>query len=245
MSRVLRRKTIETVALVLAVVATSAVFNSSATTAQNRITDRNPWSHVLSSEDGSVRAAFGSAGRGVPLFLTVATTVQEKRIVATTTYVRGKQTLRIERVYDQARGLDVTYSTRSEMVRLLVRQDPSSSETVVEYVFPDGDVRSVWLSPDRKTVSGDIESIQNDLLARCHFIPLLREFSRHRAALRGPISVAGDRYMMRVPSQPCLDECSYDCRYQCAFECAIGPFSCGICNFACAAGCAIGCSSGG
>jgi len=53
-----------------------------------------------------------------PLALTVMTSEEPGRVVATTTFIRGAETLRMERIYDEASGLEVTYSSGAESAKL-------------------------------------------------------------------------------------------------------------------------------
>src|SRR6267378_4213818 len=101
MSRTSKRLVYEVAALVAVVVALSAGFNSTAGV------DLTPWTQVITSDDGRVVAAAGAAAPGVPLMLTVATTQDQNRVSSMTTYVRGRETLRMERNYAASGALDI------------------------------------------------------------------------------------------------------------------------------------------
>jgi len=236
MSRSTRRKAFETAALVAALVAASTAFNAAASI------EGSPWTRVISGDAGEIVAAYGVAARGVPLFMTVANTRSGNRLVSTTTFVRGRHVLRIERIIDPIYGLKVNYMTRNETVSLHFETDPSTSDSVVVYTLPDGQTRTLWLNAERKTVIGDVAAIQKELAERSHILPLLREFDRQSGKIRSTLSRTGDKFMLRWPDGPCLDSCGAGCRLQCGIECTIEP-TCTICMAACGAGCLIGCSS--
>jgi hypothetical protein len=238
MTRCSRTIVYETAALVAAVAALSASFNSTAGV------DLTPWNRIVTGNDGRVVAAAGAVSPGVPIVLTVSTSRDEYRTTSTTTYVRGNETLRMERSYDIDGGLDVSYSAKSESVRLLVRREPDTGETTAVVVLPDGEVRSLTADSGGHIVAGDPHGWHQAILAKSHVVPLLREFDKHAASLGGPVPESGNKLMYRIPDSGCLDACASGCKYQCAFECLSPvPGPCEICNSACALGCFIGCAS--
>jgi len=234
-----RRIVLGAAALVALAVALSASFNSTAGV------DLNPWTQVVLGDDGRVVAAAGAASPGVPLILTVSATQDQYRVTSTTTYVRGKESLRMERSYDAGGGLDVTYSTKAESVRLLVRHEEDTGETTAVVILPDGEVRSVTADSRGHVVAGDPRGWHQAILSRSHVVPLLREFEKHAGSLGGPVPESGNPLMWKIPDGDCLDTCAEGCKHQCAWECSVPLLiiPCTSCQAACGAGCFIGCAS--
>jgi hypothetical protein len=239
MTDVSKRLVFEVVALVVVLIAVSTEFASPPGDS------RSPWKEIAYDAEGRVMAARGYDAPEVPLALTVTSQKVGDRLIATTTFVRGKETLKMERIYDGTGDLDVTYSTGTEKVRLLVRRDPASEETEALVMLPDGEVRSIVVDASRGIVSGDPRGWHEAILAKTHMVPLVREFDRHAASLGGPVPMAGTILMWKVPDGGCLDSCSEGCKHQCAWECTatILIIPCASCQTACMAGCFIGCAS--
>ncbi|MBI3447755.1 MAG: hypothetical protein HY049_02355 [Acidobacteria bacterium] len=193
------------------------------------VIDGGPWSRIVYDAAGNVVSAAGRTSQRTPMALTVATSEEPGLVVATTTFVRGEETLRMERVYDEARGLEVTYSAGAESAKLFIKRDADTGETSAVVVLADGEVRAATLGERGNRLSGDARGVREAFLERSHLFQLVREFERNASMLGGP-----------VPEAPCLDGRANGRKNQCAWECALSGVSCGICKSSCAAGCSPG-----
>jgi len=207
------------------------------------IIDGGPWTRVVYDAHGNVLSAAGRMTDRTPLALTVMTSEEPGRVVATTTFIRGAETLRMERIYDEASGLEVTYSSGAESAKLFMKRDAGTRETSAAVVLADGEVRAVTLDDRGNGLSGDARAVRGAFLARSHLFQLVREFERNASRLGGPVPEAGSVFMWKVPDAPSLDDCAQGCKARCAWECTLPGVACPICKSSCAAGCRIGCAS--
>jgi len=210
--------------------------------AERKTSHENPWDQVIYGSKGEVLAAHGRDASGQHLALTVATVEIGSRLIATTTYVRGKDGLRIERTYDPILGLEVTYSSGAERLLLTVRPETESGERSAVYTFPDGRVFPVVVNAGGRILQGEIHALREAMDAPGRIQALYRQYRKDADRLDGPIPEAGRPFMWKVPDAWCLDECALGCADQCRWEC-LSLLACGICKEACMMGCFIGCAS--
>jgi hypothetical protein len=199
----------------------------------------SPWTRVVYDDDGTVLKATGHGERRVPIGLSVSRERLDNRPGTTTTYVRGKETLRIERIYDPGRSLNVSFRTDLEQWSLSVLRDAVTGEALALYTLTDGVAYSLWVDEGGHVLSGDVESLRQALTAPSAIGRLLRHYVRDREPLRGHLPTSGEESWRVLPLVDCKDVCALGCPRQCAWECAIGV--CDICMISCAIGCAIGC----
>ena len=210
--------------------------------AERKTSQENPWDQVIYGSEGEVLAAHGRDSAGQRLVLTVATVEIGSRLIATTTYVRGKDTLRIERTYDPILGLEVTYSSGAERLLLTVRPETESGERSAVYTFPDGRVFPVVVDAEGNILQGNVRALREIVDAPGRIQALYRQYRKDADRLGGSVPEAGKAFMWRVPDAWCLDECATGCADQCRWEC-LSVLACGICKDACMLGCYIGCAS--
>lgn len=202
-----------------------------------------PWSDVIRDADGNVLKATGRGEGRVPLSIAVSRDRLDGRPGTTTTYVRGNDTLLIERVYDPERGMSLAFRTIRETWQVSLSLDPLTGEGQARYEL-DGRSFALWVGANGQVAGGDLEGLREVLFSRSPIAELMRHYLRDRAALGSGVPAAAETAIIFswVDQEPCRDECSLGCELQCAYECNLTPFHCQICKTACAAGCAIGCS---
>lgn len=202
----------------------------------------SPWTDVYYSDDGQLESAKGYGRGGERVGLTAETRRIGEALRHTVVYTRGRENLRIERLYDPSRGLTVTYQTDTERWTLAVLLDSATGEALALYTLDKGQVHSLWLDAAGEIVSGDVRELRKSLRAPSRIGGLLRHYLRDRHTLTGSLPVAGDEAMGLLPMKTCEDACAEGCGFQCAWECAFwGWGGCRVCQVSCAIGCAIGC----
>jgi hypothetical protein len=201
-----------------------------------------PWTDVYYSDDGQLESARGYGRGGVRLGVTAEARRHGGTLRHAVVYTRGRENLRIDRVYDSSRGLTVTYQTDTEKWTLSLLPDLETGEALALYTLDDGQVHSLWLDAGGEIVSGDARKLRESLRAPSRIGRLLRQYARDRQTLAGSLPVVGDEAMGFMPMKGCNDACAEGCGSQCAWECAFWGWSgCRICQVSCAIGCAIGC----
>lgn len=205
--------------------------------------DPMPWLHVIRGEGGQVLAATGRDATRTAVALTVATAKNGEATTATTTYVRGRAALKIDRTYDAAAGLTVIYATERERMSLEVRQDPATGDTMARYTMPEGSVYEARVDLAGNVSGCDLGELRIALQAEGGVRGLLRHYQKDVKVFEGSVPEAGSYFMWQIPSADCLDACGAGCAKQCAWECLIpGMIVCATCKVSCAAGCYIGCA---
>lgn len=201
-----------------------------------------PWTDVYYSDDGQLESARGYGRGGVRLGLATEVRRHGGTLRHAVVYTRGRENLRIDRVYDPSRGLTVTYQTDTERWTLALLPDLATGEALALYTLDNGQVHSLWLDAAGEVVSGDVRGLRESLRAPSRIGGLLRQYTRDRRTLTGSLPVVGDEAMGFMPMKGCNDACAEGCGSQCAWECAFWGWSgCRVCQISCAIGCAIGC----
>jgi hypothetical protein len=202
----------------------------------------DPWSHVLYGPDGTLEAARGRGSHGVPLSLEIESSDAAGSLRATLRYVRGRQSLRIDRTLDPLRGFTVSFRTDMESWTLSILPDEASGGALALYTLTGGRTFSFWVDAAGNVTDGDLEALRRTLDAPSVIRGLLRHYSRDRQALAGLVPSVGESAVLALPQKSCEDACAEGCSGQCAWECVFwGLIGCRICNISCALGCAIGC----
>jgi hypothetical protein len=218
----------------------AAVTYESPVLAGSRATQKGPWDQAIHDNEGRLLAAHGRDKTGEPIALSSTTETSGDRFVTRTTYQKGRKSLKIQRSFEGDRGLDTIYETDTERLLISVAHDELTSESLVVYVMPDGEVFSLWITDDGDVLSGDVNGLRRALKHPMEITRLLDSYIRDKEEFKGELPSAGETFLMPLIS--CEDACALGCPQQCAFECLFGGISCRICYIACGIGCAIGCS---
>jgi len=207
-------------------------------------TSRGRWNSIVRDSDGSVLRATGHGEGNVPISLAVSRDRLDGRPGTTTTYVRGNDTLQVERVYDPARGMSLDFRTSRESWRLSISLDPSTGEGQALYEL-DGRRFALWVNESGQVLGGDLEGLREVLFSGSPIAELMRHYEQDRRSLGRDVPSSAELAIVFDwrDQEPCRDECSMGCTLQCAYECTQGPITCQVCLTSCGIGCAIGCGT--
>lgn len=201
-----------------------------------------PWTDILYGPDGTLESARGYAPNGIPLSLNLESDRVGDSLRTTVKYLRGKQSLRIDRSLDPRRGLIMSYRTEMESWTLSILPDETTGEALALYTLTGGRTFSFWIDAQGQVVNGDLEKLRKALKAPSVIGRLLRQYSRDRDRLGTLVPTVGEAAFFAMPQKTCEDSCAEGCSGQCAWECNFwGYFGCRICRISCALGCSIGC----
>lgn len=227
----------------LPAILTMALMGTSWAAHDREARSENPWEHVVHSEQGQVLAASGRDANHSPIWLTVGSANPGDRFQRTTTYVNGRRSLQIARVYDDSGVLRLDYNAEGENLSVSVHRDEPTGEALAFYTMPDGRTFTLWADRNGRPISGDLEGLRHALRGEGRLLAIARSYARDAEALGGAVAESGRIFQLRVPDAACLDACAKDCTLQCAFECLFGYIACDLCKVSCAVGCSIGCSA--
>jgi hypothetical protein len=199
-----------------------------------------PWLDPVPAEAGHAFAAAGRGPDGTPFVLTVWGAAEGTRIARSTTFVRGRTALRIERIYRPEVGLEVTYMAGGERLSIASREDPAGGGLEMTWRLPGGKVIVLRHDRDGSGLRGDLGLLRSLLMEPRPLFSAMRGYAAASKRLRVPLAENVRFFPLRAPDAGCWAECASGCDEQCRLYCATVA-ACVICTGSCYAGCAIGC----
>jgi len=205
---------------------------------------KGPWTSVVRDTDGTVLKATGLGEGRVPVSISVTSHRLDGRPGSATTYVRGGETLQVERVFDPEHGMSLSFKTNRETWQLSIALDPFTGEGQALYTLGPKSF-ALWVNENGQVLGGDLDGLREVLFSRSPIANLMRHYVKDRKSLGNDVPISGELAIVFNwrDQERCRDECSMGCTLQCAYECTGGPIVCQICMTACGLGCAIGCGS--